>query len=233
MLLLRPRRLFSLLLVCALYVGPAIRADIEFAGIIDAGGNPTFGLDDSESKDVKWVTVGQKFLGWTVSTYDEKNETLVLTNGDARKTLHLKDAVIKEAAPSTIAGNVVIKVGDRSISQSLTLQADQPSVIPLGDGTQLKVTLQKQPSGEVRYELSTERVPGADGQPGEVLGSSRIDAQPNMAVGISVNGAGSESGSFAFTPKAAASAQSASSPEAAPLTPEAPAPAPADAPVLP
>jgi hypothetical protein len=231
------RRLPALLLIAAILAVPAARADIEFAGIIEAGGDPTFGLDDTDTKFVKWVTTGQKFNDWTITNYDEKSQTLLLTKGDAKMTLHLKDAVIKEAAPSKIEGNVVIKLGDKTISQALALEADRASVIPLDNGVILKVTLRKQPSGDVRYELSTERTPGADGQAGEVLGHSMIDASPTTAVGIGVGGPDGDTGSFSFTPKAAVPAPTPAVPAdgpAAPAAPEAPAaPAPPDAPLVP
>jgi hypothetical protein len=220
------RRLPFLLLTTAVLVRPAARADIEFSGIIEAGDNPTFGLDDPDTKTVKWVTTGQLFQGWTVTTYDEKRQTLLLTSDGAKPLLlHLKDAVIKESAPSKIEGNVVIKLGDKTITQSLALEADKASVIPLDDGTSLNVTLRSQPDGNVRYEMTVTGRPGPDGQPGEVLSRPTITAPPSLPASISIGGPDTGGGTafaFSFTPKTAASA---------PTPPDVPASA--DAPVAP
>ncbi len=230
------RRLPSLLLLTAVLARPAARADIEFSGIIEAGGNSTFGLDDTETKTVKWVKTGQLFQGWTVTTYDEMRQTLLLTNDAAKPLLlHLKDAVIKDSAPSKIEGSVVIKVGDKSITRALSLEADKESVIALDDGTSLKVTLRPLPSGDLRYEVSVAGKPGPDGQPGAIISQPTIVAAPAKPWEISTGSPQGDTFSLSFTPAVpnSATAAAASPVPAAPVTtPPSAAPAPLDAPIL-
>jgi len=240
------RRLPAILLFAAMLARPAARAEIEFSGIIESGDASTFGLDDPDTKTVKWVKTGQLFQGWTVTTYDEKRQTLLLTSDAAKPLLlHLKDAVIKESAPAKIAGNVVIKLGDKTITQPLTLEADKASVIALDDGTSLKITQRALPSGDVQYEIAVEDKPGADGQPGAIISKPTVVSLPDRPWNINTSSPQGDAFSLSFTP-AAAKAAKAATPAAVIPTPDAPpaeippgasvppsAPAPADAPVVP
>ena len=217
---MRPLALSLALLLAA---SPLAHAEIEFTGMIEFGDKSTYGLVETETSQTQWRGVGQTFNGWTLASYDAKNETLALTRDGVNKTVKLKTAAAVESPapgdPAIIAGEVEIKINDKTVSQPAAFTIGQTSVIPGTDGTTVKVTptqmTESNGPAAIRYQLSFERA-GTNGKPAEIISNPSVAALPGNAFSISVGGT-----SFKFTPKPADAKPAGNAPAASPPPPAA------------
>ncbi len=91
--------LFLLLLPTAAFGA----GNIEFNGLIVADGKTQVSLTNTDTGACGWVPVGGVFSGYTVTSFDEKNDQIVLKKGTLNLPVKLKNAVIVEqAAPPPI-----------------------------------------------------------------------------------------------------------------------------------
>ncbi len=74
--------------------------EVEWNGVLIAGGQTQVSLLDLRTGAAQWVVVGGEFAGYVVSAYDPVQDSLALTRqGRPAAGLRLKNAVIQVAAP--------------------------------------------------------------------------------------------------------------------------------------
>jgi LysM repeat protein len=88
----------------------AAGADIEFTGVLSGGGQTKIALRNPATGISRWLGVGEGFAGFVVTSYDAKEETVVLTKDNVpRRVRLLSDAKIQSVevtgatAPPAIA----------------------------------------------------------------------------------------------------------------------------------
>lgn len=73
-------------------------APVEFAGVFGAGQQVKLALTNRSNAVTRWVAVGEEFAGFIVKSYDQPNETVVLTKDGAETRVKLKSARVKTGA---------------------------------------------------------------------------------------------------------------------------------------
>jgi hypothetical protein len=94
----RPRAIRFLAVWAALAAGAwAAEAEIEFSGVLGDGsaGGTKFMLATKAAGQSRWLKVGEEFAGYTVTAYEPKDETIVLTKAGQTVRMKLKDSKIK------------------------------------------------------------------------------------------------------------------------------------------
>ena len=99
---------WALLLAAPLAAAP----DIEFTGVLVLPKVTKFTLTDKTAGVSQWLTIGDSFTGYTVSAYDAKEESIVLTKDGQQTRLRLVSAKTTEAAPSPQNTEHIVKAGE-------------------------------------------------------------------------------------------------------------------------
>lgn len=100
------------------------RAAVEFNGYIQSNGGHLFVLSDSTQNSVsRWLSLGEQWAGYRISTFDRDSETLTLQKAGEQIRLRLQGATIvasKEVAPARVP---------------VDLQVSENGTIQLGENT--------------------------------------------------------------------------------------------------
>ena len=144
-----------------LLVAPTfVRADIEFIGIISTREWTRFALGDTATGTTDWVKQGQAFNGFTVVSYEPKDETLLLRREAEELRVRLKDEAKVKSSRLELTGTIVLGAAEKLEIERATLLFDQENVFPLKDGITYRITPTRQPDGTILYRTSIERVLG-------------------------------------------------------------------------
>jgi hypothetical protein len=76
----------------------AAEPDIELTGVLGSGKDTRVALKTKDNP-ARWLSIGQQFVGYTVSSYDPKEEMVVLTRDGQQLRLSLRKARIAHGAP--------------------------------------------------------------------------------------------------------------------------------------
>jgi hypothetical protein len=94
-------------------VWAAADADIEFTGLLGTGAasDTKFILTVKATGESRWVTIGKGFAGYIVSSYDAKDESLVLTKDGQSSRVKLKASKVKPGGvePSPAVQQAILK----------------------------------------------------------------------------------------------------------------------------
>ncbi|HWA08947.1 MAG TPA: LysM domain-containing protein [Opitutaceae bacterium] len=111
------------LLAAMWLIAPSIAAAaIEFTAVFAAGQEVKFSLRDTGTESASsWFKLGDKFSGYTLTSYDAKTEILLLVKGEDRMPLHLIPGKTANGAPPadkpgehvTQAGDMAAKIAQR------------------------------------------------------------------------------------------------------------------------
>jgi hypothetical protein len=157
MLSLRPH-LARMSLAAGLFAVSAVRADIEFVGILATNQSSHYALGDTTTGKTDWVMTGGTFAGFTVVAYEPKVETIVLRRDGAELRIKLKDDAKVKAARLELTGAISFNATEKVEIERATLLFDQENVFPLKDGTTYRITPQRMSDGTIQYRAAIERV---------------------------------------------------------------------------
>jgi LysM repeat protein len=106
------RTIFSALFAILGYT--CLHADVEFVGVSIENSETKIALVDTTSGGAKWVTLGGKFNGYTVASYDETAKSVLLSKDSAelRITLKLSKVVPTDQPATPQVTEYIIKSGD-------------------------------------------------------------------------------------------------------------------------
>lgn len=174
-----------LTLVIATIFGASGRAEIEFVGILATSESMRFALADTTTGRTDWVERGERFGGYTVKSFEAKDDTLVLQRDTSVLKVRLKDDAKVKAARVELTGSITFGATESMEIERATLLFDQENVFPLKDGVTYRITPERRLDGSILYRTSIERVlgpnkierisaPGVVALPGQQF-SMRID----------------------------------------------------------
>ena len=136
----------------------SLRADLEFTGILVTSQTTRFALTDTATGKSDWRERGQTFGGYTIISYEPKDETLLLRQDTQDLRLRLKDDAKVKAARLELTGTIAFNATEKVEVERATLQFDEENVFPLKDGVTYRITPTRLPDGTHRYQFSIERV---------------------------------------------------------------------------
>ena len=90
---------------------------LEFSGLVTGPGETKLILTSLATGQSRWVTVGKEFAGYTVTAYEQKAETVVLTKDGETFRVKMKESKIK---PGVVEPPPTVQ---RSIMNNLRLMA--------------------------------------------------------------------------------------------------------------
>lgn len=152
-------RLVRAVLVCVLAIVSA-RAEIEFVGIFTASGSSRFALSEGPGQGTSWHTLEQSFAGYSIASFDEKTNTLVLTKDSTTLRVQLKDdAKTKEGTTSVpeLTGKITLGQGTYRYVSPVAMAYDQETVLPLPNGYTWRITPKRTPDGNIQYSMVREK----------------------------------------------------------------------------
>jgi hypothetical protein len=72
-----------------------VRGELQLKGIMFSDGQPLFSIYSTEDQTSKWVRIGQSFAEFTAIEFDAVSDTLMVQNGNVRRSLKLQSSTIK------------------------------------------------------------------------------------------------------------------------------------------
>src|SRR3954462_2828306 len=72
---------------------------IEFAGVLNNGKDTQVSLRETGGGQTRWVVIGREFAGYTVVSYQAKDDTVTLSRDGKQFTVQLKSA--RKVKPGT------------------------------------------------------------------------------------------------------------------------------------
>jgi hypothetical protein len=175
--------------------GPSTsRADIEFIGILATSQARHFALGDTATGKTDWVTLGNTFGGYTVASYEPRDDTLLLRRDGSDLRLRLKDDAKVKAARLELTGSITFGAADRIEIERATLVFDQENIFPAQNGITYRITPTRMPDGTIRYRADIERVLAPNKV--ERLSSPAVVALPGQQFSIRIDDLG-----FSFKPR--------------------------------
>ena len=185
---------FSLSSVLGLAAPTLLRADVEFVGILATSQTTRFALGDTNTGRTDWVERGQVFAGFTVISYEPKDETLLLRRDTQELRVRLKDDAKVKAARLELTGTITLGATDKVEIERATLQFDEENVFPLQDGSTYRITPTRLPDGTIRYRFSIERILSANKT--ERISSPAVTTLPGQPFSLQIGDLG-----FSFKPR--------------------------------
>jgi hypothetical protein len=170
------------------------RADIEFIGILATSQSMRFALGDTSTGRTDWVSRGESFAGYTVTSYDSKADTLTLHREGAPLVVRLKDDAKVKASRLELTGSITFGAAEVMEIERATLLFDQENVFPLKDGITYRITPQRMPDGTIVYRTSIERVLGPNKS--ERLSAPGVVTLPGQQFSVRIDDLG-----FSFKPR--------------------------------
>lgn len=95
---------------------------LEFSGLVAGPGETKLILTSLATGQSRWVTVGQEFAGYTVTAYEQKAETVVLTKAGETFRLKMKESKI---APGVLEPPPMVQRSIMNNLRQLAAAADQ------------------------------------------------------------------------------------------------------------
>jgi hypothetical protein len=188
----RPR---PALWLAALVLVSAVRAEIEFIGVLLMPARSTFALTEEPGKPATWHALGETFADYSLESFDAKTDTLTLTKtGAPPLRVRLKDDAKIKNARLEIAGALTLGEKEKVEFPRATLLFDQENVFPLKDGLVWRITPTRKPDGNILYDAILDRT-SPDGKL-ERVSSPRIVALPASPFSVKVGDI-----EFSFAPK--------------------------------
>ena len=173
----------------------AVRAEIEFIGILATSHSTRFALVDTITGKIDWIRAGGGFAGYTVISHDPKDDTLLLRRGTEEVRVHLKDDAKVKAGRLELTGSITFGGNEKIAVDRATLQLDQENVFPLKDGLTYRIKPTRLPDNTIRYAVSVERI--LSDTKTEIVAVPNIIARPNQPFSLRV----AEDLAFTFTPR--------------------------------
>ncbi|MGH7943987.1 MAG: hypothetical protein ACREF9_03120 [Opitutaceae bacterium] len=170
------------------------RADIEFVGILATSQSSHYALGDTTTGKTDWVLRGGMFAGYTVVSYEPKDDTLLLRRDGTDLRLRLKDDAKIKASRLELSGSISFGAVDKIEVERATLQFDQENVFPLPGGVTYRITPTRMPDGTIRYRAAIERVLAPNKT--ERVSSPAIAALPGQQFSVRIDDLG-----FSFKPR--------------------------------
>jgi hypothetical protein len=183
-----------LMVVVATLFTVSARADIEFIGILATSESTRFALADTATGRTDWVGRGDRFGGYTVTSFDAKNDTLLLQRDATVLKIRLKDDAKVKAARVELTGSITFSATESMEIERVTLLFDQENVFPLKDGVTYRITPERRPDGSILYRTSIERVLGPNKF--ERISSPGVVALPGQQFSMRIDDL-----SFSFKPR--------------------------------
>jgi hypothetical protein len=173
---------------------PALRAEVEFVGILATPQKTLFALTDTVTTKSDWVAMGGVFSGYTIGGFDAKNDLLTLAKNGVETRVRLKDDAKVKAARLELTGSITFGATEKLEIARATLQFDQENVFPLKDGITYRITPQRRSDGTIAYRIGIERALAANKT--ERLSAPSVIAMPGQPFRLQLDDLG-----FAFTPR--------------------------------
>lgn len=165
----------------------AAHAEIEFVGVLLTPGRSLFALSEAADQPAAWRNIGQTFAGYSLASFDAKNDTLTLSKDGAIIRLPLKDAAKIKNAHAEFSGTVTFGSGEKLDISRVTLTYGQETVLPLQDGVVWRVTPTRLPDGNVLFRLAVERTTQDGGVTGVLkVGAPAVITRPNSAFSFAI-----------------------------------------------
>jgi hypothetical protein len=171
-----------------------LRADVEFVGILATSQTTHFALGDTATGRTDWVERGRVFAGFTVISYEPKEETLLLRRDGQDLRLRLKDDAKVKAARLELTGTITFGATDKVEIERATLQFDEENIFPLQDGSTYRITPTRLPDGTIRYRFSIERILSPNKT--ERVSSPAVTTLPGQPFSLQIGDLG-----FSFKPR--------------------------------
>ncbi|MGC4074472.1 MAG: LysM domain-containing protein [Nibricoccus sp.] len=134
----------SFLVVATLLISPILaHAEIQFVGVMTLNGQQQFGLQDTETKNSQWLSLGGQFSEFTLESFQASENTVTLRNGGTVKLLKLQTAPSAPAKPAASTPEYYsVKPGDTGSKIARTHKISVKDLVALNPGvefTKLKV----------------------------------------------------------------------------------------------
>ena len=171
-----------------------VRAEIEFVGVLAMSQSRQFALTDTATGRTDWVVRGGMFGGYTLVSYDPKDDTLVLSRDGAELRLRLKDDARIKSSRLELTGSISFGNAKQIEVERATLHLDQENVFPLPEGITYRITPTRQPDGTILYRAEIERVLAPNKT--ERLSSPAIVTLPGQQFSMRIDDLG-----FSFKPR--------------------------------
>ena len=181
-------------LVAASLLAVGARAEIEFVGIMVTTKVSQYALSDTTTGSTAWIRPGGNFAGYTVVSYEQQAETLLLRRDGTDLRVRLKDDAKIKSARLELTGSISFGATDKIEIERATLQFDQENVFPLQDGVTYRITPKRMPDGTIQYRAAIERVLAPNKT--ERLSSPAVTALPGQQFSMRIDDFG-----FSFKPR--------------------------------
>lgn len=163
---------------------PLARADIEFVGLLTVSSRTSFILKESADAPPAWRSLGGQFAGYTLESFNAKEDALTLTKPGATLRLRLKDAKVLPGRVE-LNGTIKLKVGAAKVdAHRLVLPFGATTRLPAAEGVVWHITPTIHTDGNWLFHFEIERT-GADGK-SERLGAPRLTALPNQPFALAI-----------------------------------------------
>ena len=185
---------FSSRLLALLLLATAVRAQVEFSGILVMPGKTLFALTDTATTKTDWVTLKGSFAGFVVANYDPSTDTLTLMRNGTAPRVRLKDDAKVQSLRFELTGSITFGTGEKVEIERATLLFDQENVFPLKDGIIYRITPTRRPDGTLMYRIVIEQRIAENRI--DRLSAPNVITLPNQPFSIRVG-----EFAFSFTPK--------------------------------
>jgi hypothetical protein len=183
----------SLLAASLLLAAPALRASLEFAGVIDASSRVLVLLDDPATKASSgWIGLGGQFEDCVVKSYDPAKGTLTVLRGGVTVTLTLRGAHVRPEVPGS-KGTLTLGSGADAVTSEVEISSPGTTLVPLGDGFSIEITLREgAQGGSFNMSSVASGPPPSDGRNHvRIVGSGGSNATASLQLaGSTVSGGG-------------------------------------------
>ena len=173
---------------------PAVQAEIEFVGILATSQSSHFALGDTTTGKTEWVLPGAVFAGYTVISYERKNDTILLRRDGAELRVRLKDDAKVKPSRMELTGSISFGGDEKIEVERATLLFDQENVFPLPGGVTYRITPTRRPDGTIQYNAGIERVLAVNKT--EKISSPAIVTLPGQQFSMRIDDLG-----FSFKPR--------------------------------
>ena len=169
---------------CSGALAPALRADIEFIGIFVTSRATQLSLKDTATGKTAWVEPGAAFAGWTVSSFNPKDDTILLRRGTEQRRVRLKDSKVEDSAMAWLSGEFSFRIGETTTVRSAQLVPDREQEISFGDGSVVKIKPSRDPSGNLLFTIAIKSPRFDDGN--AFVSAPRVQARPGQPFALRI-----------------------------------------------
>jgi len=164
-------------MICgALVITPFAHAALEFRGVVSIVGEERFCLADSDTS-LGWFGIRSRVAGFSVASYDEGKEILLLRNDTDSLELHLVDSTILDAS-NDIYSEISFSLNGNKNDIRCRFTVGQEYVFALLDGRDLTITVLRDAKGSLSYDMKLGIEAEIDGVTVKNIHGTKFPLQP-------------------------------------------------------